>query len=384
MNKLIIGILFLSVAAQSSYESVLQQIETNNTTLAALRQQTDAHKIGNRTGLLPDNPEVEFSHLWGIENRMDFSVTQTFDFPTVYKHRSRIAALQNEGAEQSYKAQRIEVLLLAKQTCIELVYYNILAKEYDMRLKNAQLVANAYKTKLDKGETNILEYNKAQLNLTSVQVEAAQIETQRTDLLAQLKRLNGGKEITFLAESYPANTLPSNFEEWYATAESKNPELQFVRKQIEIDMQQIKLSRAMGLPKFSAGYTSEISGDESSHGIAVGLSIPLWENKNRVSEARAQARAAESALKDSQVQFYNRLQSQYLKAVSLQQNALKFRQSLTENGNESLLKKALDAGEISLLDYLREIEYYYDTMNKVLEMERDFEIAAAEFLGIPR
>lgn len=372
-------LIVLNVNAQSEYESVLQQVEANNTTLAALRQQTDAQKIANRTGLMPDNPEVDFSHLWGPENTMDFSVTQTFDFPTAYGHRRKISALQNENVEHLYKTQRIEVLLSAKQKCIELVYYNILAKEYAARLKNAEFIADAYKTKLEKGETNILEHNKAQLSLASMQVEVAQIEAERIDLLAQLKLLNGGKDIVFSAGNYPANALPSNFEEWYAKAESENPELQAVRKQIEIDKQQIELNRAMGLPKFSAGYIGEITRDDFSHGVTVGLSIPLWENKNRVSEARAQARATEFALKDSQAQLYSRLQSQYLKASFLQQNALKLRKSLTENDNGPLLKKALEAGEISLLIYLQEIEFFYDAMDKVLETERDSESAAAEF-----
>ena len=61
MKKLIISILIVSAIltaqAQSGYETVLQQIEANNTTLAALRQQTEAQKLGNRTGLAPANPK---------------------------------------------------------------------------------------------------------------------------------------------------------------------------------------------------------------------------------------------------------------------------------------------------------------------------------------
>jgi outer membrane protein TolC len=368
--------------AQSGYETVLQQIEENNTTLAALRKQTEAQKLSNLTGLLPENPEVAFNHLWGkpsyIGNNMDFAVTQTFDFPAVYRHRSKIARLQNENIDLPYKTQRTETLLSAKQTCIELVYYNILAKEYENWLQNARFIADAYKIKLEKGEINIIEHNKAHLNLTAVQIEIAQIEAERAVLLAQLKRLNGGKEIAFSAESYPAAALPQNFETWYASIESKNPELQYAQKQIDIDMQQIKLTRAEGFPKFWAGYAGEIERDKSSHGVIVGLSIPLWENRNRVSEAKAQVQASEFALKDNKVQFYNKLQSQYLKASALRQNAQKFRQSLNENDNKPLLKKALDAGEISMLDYLSEVEYYYNIMNKVLEAERDFEIAAAQ------
>ena len=386
MNKLIITILLISATfatmAQSEFSAVLQQIEVNNTTLAALRQQTEAEKIANRTGIFPTNPEVEFNYLWGnpslIGNRTDFSVRQTFDFPTVYGYRNKIANLQNENAELAYKAERLNILLSAKQICIELVYYNALAKEFAARLQNANRIAEAYKTKFDKGETNIIEHNKAQLNLAVLQAEVARIETERTALLAKLKRLNGGIEIIFTYEVYPDNVLPVHFEEWYSATEKKNPVLQYVRGQIEINKQQIKLNRAMDLPGFSAGYMSEKIVGEHFQGLTFGVSIPLWENKNRVKQAKIQAQAAEALLEDSKVQFHNHLQTLYFKAATQKQNAQKFRQSLIENRNEPSLKKALDAGEISLLNYLLEIEFYNDAINRVLEAERDYELILAE------
>ena len=390
MKKLLISILFLSVGfaaiAQNSYDAVLQQIETNSTTLAALRKQTEAQQIGNRTGIYPDNPEVEFNYLWGsptlIGNRTDISVRQSFDFPTAYVHRGKIAELQNINAELDYKAERLNVLLSAKRVCIELIYYNALAKEYSTRLQNAVRIAEAYKSKLDKGETNAIENNKAQLNLATVQTEATHIEVERSALLAELKSLNGGKDIDFPYNVYTAGILPANFEEWYAQAEAKSPVLQYVSGQIEIERRQLRLNRAMGLPKFSLGYMSEKVVEEHFQGITASISIPLWENKNRVRQAKAQAKAMEYVLADNKIQFYNRLQSLYDKTVTLQQNAQATRQSLSKYGNEPLLKKALDAGEISLLNYLLEIEYYYDMMNKVLEAERDYELTMAELTAV--
>ena len=375
----------ISVQAQN-IQSVLQQIEANNTSLDALRKQTEAQKIGNRTGLAPANPEVEFNYLWGtpnpIGNRMDIAVRQSFDFPAAYAYRSKIAGLQNANAELAYKAERLDILLAAKQICIELIYNNALAKEYAVRLQNAERIAVAYRSKLDKGEANALENNKAQLNLATVQTETARIETERLTLLSQLKGLNGGKEIVFTDIVYPANTLTADFENWYSAAETKSPVLQYVSGQIEIGKQQVKLNRALGLPKFSAGYMSEKIVGEHFQGVTLGVSVPLWENKNRVRQAKAQVQAAESALEDSKVQFYNRLQTLFFKVSALQQNAQKLRKSLSDYSNAPLLQKALDAGEISLLNYLLEIEYYYEATNRALEAERDYELAVAELEAI--
>src|SRR5574344_556345 len=105
------------------YATVLQRIETNNNTLAALREQTEAQKIENRTGIYISNPEVEFNYLWGnpaaIGRRTDLAVTQSFDFPTAYGHRRNIGDLQSRNADLAYKAERTRLLLQAKQTCID-------------------------------------------------------------------------------------------------------------------------------------------------------------------------------------------------------------------------------------------------------------------------
>lgn len=389
-KKLIIGILLtfilIPLTAQNEIESVLKEIESNSTTLSALREQMDAQKLANRTDIFLPNPEVEFNYLWGnpsiIGNRTDFGVTQSFDFPTAYGHRNKISKLENANVELLYKSERINLLLRAKQVCIELIYYNALAKEYAVRLANAERIAETFQTRFDKGDANVIENNKAQLDLTTVRNEMSRIEIERISLLNELQALNGGIEIPFTITEYSNDLLPVNFSDWYSIAESKSPVLQYVKGEIEIGQQQVKLNTALGLPKFNAGYMSEKVVGERYQGVTVGVSIPLWENKNRIKQAKAQVRAAEKTLEDTKVQFYSNLQNLFMKSSGLQQNALKYRNALSSYSNEHLLQKALHAGELSLLNYLLEIEYYYDAMNNVLEAERDFNLSLAELSAV--
>lgn len=374
--------LFVCVNAQKEYESVLTEIEANNSTLEALREQMEAQKLANRTDIFLSDPEIEFNFLWGnpssIGNRTDFSVSQSFDFPTAYGYRKKIAGMENVNAELLYKSERLNLLLSAKQICIELSYNNALSKEYKRRLENAERIAETYRIRLDKGDANILESNKAELSLTSARSEWDKVEIERSSLLAELKRMNGGKDISFTPAVYPVKVLPADFEEWYLQAEQKSPVLQYIKGQTDISRQQVKLNQAMNLPKFTAGYMSEKVVGERYQGISLGISIPLWENKNKVKQAKAQVKANESVLEDSKIQFYNRLRNLYLKASGLQQNVIKYKKALASFNNESFLRKALDAGELSLLNYLQELEYYYDVTDKTLEAERDLELVKAE------
>ena len=373
-------------SAQTNINSVLASIEKNNTTLKSLRESAEAQKLENKTGIYLENPEVGFNYLWGspveIGNRTDFSVIQTFDVSTITGMKSRFANGMNQLVEWQYKSDRMNILLEAKHYCIELIYYNALKKELDLRLQHAETIAVGYKELMNKGNVGILEYNKVNLNLSMVQGEMSRIEVEREALLSQLIRLNGGIDVSLNVEQYPETELPLNFEDWYMQAEVKNPVLAYVKQEIETGKKQVSLSRAMGFPTLSAGYMSEKVVGERYQGISIGISIPLWENKNRIKQAKAAIKAAESRQEDSKQQFYSQLQILYRRAAGLKIIAENYQKSLVEINNTDLLKKALDAGEISLLDYIIEIGLYYDTVNQALEAERDYQEAFAELSAV--
>lgn len=376
----------ITLNAQNNINPVLSQVEENNTTLKALREQAEADKLQNKTGIFLDDPEVGFNYLWGnpsnVGNRTDFSVTQTFDIPTITGMKSRLANGRNNLVEWQYKADRMNILLEAKQYCVELVYYNSLLRELYLRLEHAQTIAKGYKDRMDRGDVSILEYNKVNLNLSTIQGEISRMEVERDALLAQLKRLNGGIDVVFNDADYGSRELPLNFNEWYVQAEDKNPVLAYVRNEIEVSQKQVSLSKAMNLPKFTAGYMSEKVVGQRYQGVSLGISIPLWSNKNQVKQAKAAVAAAQSREADTKQQFYSQLQIQYSKAMGLKTTAEKYRRSLANVNNTILLKKALDAGEISLLDYMVEMGLYYDNVNQTLAAERDYQLAFAELAAV--
>ena len=390
MRTIIITMLVLfagiTLNAQNNINPVLSSIEENNTTLKALREEVEADKLQNKTGIFLDDPEVGFNYLWGnpsnTGNRTDFSVSQTFDIPTITGMKSRLANGRNNIVEWQYKADRMNILLEAKQYCIELIYYNSLLKELYLRLEHAETIAKGYKDRMDRGDVSILEYNKVNLNLSTIQGEISRMEVERDALLAQLKRLNGGIDVVFNDADYGSRELPLNFNDWYVQAEDKNPVLTYVRNEIEVSQKQVSLSKAMNLPKFTAGYMSEKVVGQRYQGVSLGISIPLWSNKNQVKQAKASVAAAQSREADTKQQFFSQLQIQYSKAMGLKTTADKYRKSLANLNNTILLKKALDAGEISLLDYMVEMGLYYDNVNQTLAAERDYQLAFAELAAV--
>jgi outer membrane protein TolC len=376
----------VSLAAQDRIDGVLSSIEDNNTTLKALRENVEAQKLENRTGIFLDSPEVGFNYLWGtpgsIGNRTDVNVSQRFDIATLSGLKGKVADGQNRLAELQYLAGRMDIMLEAKLYCIDLIHYNALLKEMELRRSQAEAIAGAYERMLAQGDANRLEYNKAQLNLSVAEGEMARIAIERDALLSELKKLNGGQDVRLDDDRFEDIAFPPDFDEWYAEAEQRNPVLAYVRQEVEVGKTRVGLNRAMGLPAFSGGYMSEKVAGEQFRGITLGISIPLWENRNRVRQAKAAVRAAEMRSEDAKLQFYSRLQTLYNRAAGLRLSAGKYRRSLTALSNTELLKKALDAGEISLLEYIVETGLLYETVNKTLEAERDFYRAYAELSAV--
>lgn len=373
---------FFSVQAQQETDRILESIRQNNTTLNALREKATADKIGNKTGINPENPEVEFGYLWGSPstegNRKDLSITQTFDFPLAYRYKSQLSKGQNQQVDLVFDAEERTILQEARLLCVELTYRNLLDKQLTQRLAHAQELAEGYEVLFSKGEINIIDYNKTKLNLLTIRKANEVNIVERNILSDKLKIMNGGLPISAeLLFAYPEYLLPSDFISWITVAEEMNPELKVVEQNITLSRKQEQLTRALNLPKLSAGYVSERVPGSTQQGVSVGVSIPLWEGKNTVRHQKAQTIAMQAQHEDARLQFQNEVKSSYEKARKLQNVLQEYDQLLKTSNNEELLKKAFAQGELSLINYLLELSAYYEAIDQFLETERDYQLAAA-------
>lgn len=372
----------LSINAQNSIEKVLNRIESNNTTLKALQEQIKANKIGNATTLNLANPEVEVGYLWGSPNgegnRKDFSITQSFDFPTAYKYRSHVVKNQNSQEDLIYKQQAKEIRQQARVFCVELVYQTKKYAIQQERVILAKELGQAYQMLFDKGGINIIEYNKTKLNLLNSEKAMQMTSLEIATLRAELSRLNGGESFVEPLNNYSDYFLPLDFNQWFASVKMNNPSQESIAKEIELSRNQIKLTKALNLPKITAGYTSERLLGTTHQGIALGISVPLWEGRNTVKHQRTLVVALEMQQKDTELQFYNMLKNQYNRASTLLSLLGNYSEVLGMTNDEVLLKKAFDKGQLSLINYLLELSAYYDTKDQYMEQEKEYHMALSE------
>ena len=142
---------------------------------------------------------------------------------------------------------------------------------------------------------------------------------------------------------------------------------------LEITKREVKLNRSLSLPKFDVGYKrSASSGNVASNGFVVGVSIPLFENKNTVKKAKAQAEFATASLEDNRLNLRTSLQQLYHQAEALQISREDYAKVLEQQRNVELLNKALNAGQLSVIDYFVELTTFYDSQQSYLDVEKEY------------
>ena len=393
MKRIPIILFFLVLApaasAQRSIDEVLRQVENASRELEAQRQLTAAQKQDAATGKYMANPTVEMEKMWGAAGagqNTELAVVQTIDFPTVYGSRNRIAKLKGSLYEKQWESQRQQLLLQAKQLCIEIVYLYRQRDLLDERLSNAERLSEAYRRKMETGDATSLEANKIAVESISARTAA---DLNRAELQAKIQQLNtmtGDSDDSFEDVTYP----PVTFEDvTYPPVEtlppadvlseaymSGNPLLESMENTLEIDRRTVALNRGLSLPQFEVGYRHDY-GEGRATGFKVGMSVPLFENKNKVKAAKAAAVSSQAQLESARTNAASQFRMLYDQAVALSESMRSMRSALASQNSLEILGKALDAGQISVIDYFTEANLLFESRGTLLQIERDYQSAVA-------
>ncbi|MDO9138455.1 MAG: TolC family protein [Lutibacter sp.] len=386
-NNLFLFLAILSFGlgyAQSNMDAVLAEIAKNNKTIQANTQYWSAQKVQYQTGNSLYNPTIEYDYLKGSPadagNQTDIVVTQSFDFPTVYGKKNQLANQQILQADLYLQAANQALLLEAKMICIELVYRNKLQIPLAKRKEATEKWLAQFNRKLETGDGTILDVNKAEIQLLEIKKQFLENASFIAKLNEQLTSLNGGTAITFKDEAYFDVPVIADFD----TLEKEIEAQDYLRKTLEQDkviaQKQIEVSKAMALPKMEVGYHYQGILGQTYNGFHTGISLPLWESKNRVKLEKAKMTFAEIALADHTNDHYYEIKQLYGRYESLK-SILEDYEKINKSADPTkLLDKALAAGQISVLEYFVEMNYYNTSFNSYLEIEKEYYEVVATLL----
>ncbi|NDV65631.1 TolC family protein [Bacteroides sp. 224] len=377
--------LFLTMGAQaqtSSIDRILNEIEQNNKELKANESLIQSQKLEAKTdNNLPD-PTVSYAHLWGKKNSdatvSEMVISQSFDFPTLYASRHKLNKLKMGTFDGQADIIRRDLLLQAKEVCLDIIMLRRQKLILDERLKNAQQLSNMYTQRLEAGDANIIETNKINLELLNVKTEATMNETTLQNKMKELRMLNGNEVIVFEETDYPVVHFPENLQELKAEVIATDFELQSINKEVAAARQQVTVNKSQWLPKLELGYRRNTESGDPFNGFVVGFSIPIFENKNKVKMAKAQTLNLSYQKENTSLQIESELAQLYEEAGALRSSMQEYEKTFQAQSDLELLKQALTGGEISMIEYFVEVSVIYQSKLNYLELQNQYQKAMAK------
>ncbi|GEO05225.1 transporter [Adhaeribacter aerolatus] len=369
------------ISAQSSLEEVLTAVGKNNRALAANKHYLEAKKQSFRTGLNPANPVVNYDYLKGSPaeagNQTDFEVMQALDFPTTYFRKRDLATEQSRQAEAEWQVNRQQILLEAKLTYLELIYQNKRALELARRTRHLERLAADFQKRIQQGDIGILEVNKAKLQLIQVQNEQRVQAADRALQNQKLAELNGGTPLPVQDTTYQTIPALPRFETLDSLIEANDPIVKTFEQQKVVSEKQVAVTRALTLPKLETGYHYQAILGQRYQGLHLGVSIPLWENKNTVQAQLAEVKWREAQLQEHRLEHQSVNRQWYTQYESLGETLKAYRAIFTSANNLALLQKALRLGQISTIVYFQELGYFYSSYDTFQRAEKEYQQAIA-------
>ncbi|MBM2814583.1 MAG: CusA/CzcA family heavy metal efflux transporter [Ignavibacteria bacterium] len=379
----LIFILSFSSANAQSYKDVLKQIIANNKEIKAYKEYLNSINIESRTNNLPLNPKVEYSFLSGkgsIEgNKQELIVSQPFEFPTVYFLKSDIALLRSSANKFHLKEFEKSILISAQNLLIDFIYLKKKVEELTKRYALAETMLKTVQIKFDKGDVGILELNKTKsaLSIANSKLNMAKIEKNSTQ--SELVNINGGEQLQFNIADYWQIEFSPDFDSLF----NKLKEADYYNKSLEEEKRlygkKLSLAKSGWLPGFDIGYRQETESDFSYKGVRLQMSLPLFENTNKVPKAESELNLSDLKIQSYNSKFYIEKKRLLAQSVELK-SSLNEQRGLTDFSQLELNKKSYELGHISLTQFYIDNTIYYEIIDSMLETEREYNKAVVELL----
>ncbi|MCF8423501.1 MAG: CusA/CzcA family heavy metal efflux RND transporter [Bacteroidia bacterium] len=365
---LFFGIVFNQANAQTtiSLQAAIDTALKNNLTIKHEKLKSDYHrKIIKTSASIPlANVIGEYGQMNSYYTDNAFSISQSFNFPTVYVNQKRLLSEEWKNAVISITLKEVETKKMVRQIFFTFIY--LLEKE-KLLLKNDSIYSSFLEKanlRLAKGESNILEKTTA--------------ESQRGNIAIQLKQLQQDIAITQLQFGIILNSTTSflpvelnkklNLEvSSDSSLINQHPLLKMMEQQKKLATINRKLEKSKLLPDFSIGYNNMtmngIGSDNKTYNystrfqsVQVGLGIPLFfgAQKAKISATKVN----QSISENSYLIEKNSLQNQFQSIISQYQTNLEtvsyYEKTALKNAKliNGTADKQFINGEINYLDWV--------------------------------
>lgn len=378
---IIIFLSFTLVSKAQSYSDILKTIEENNTEIQASKKYVESKVYEYKTENLPSGPSFSYGYfpdnstVSGTKEVVE--VSQSFQMPCFYRNQSAYSKLRISQEEISQQILKQNIIVEVKQLLIDYIYRLKQMAIIDKRLKFAEDIYSAYLIRLETGDANLLEANKAKLHLMQVRRKEKNARNQILSIKEKLKNFNGGNDLDISVNDYPVDDI-LDLDSLLFDQLQNDPKVRFNQKAVEVSQKRVKVIKNLQLPELSLGYGSETVADQKFKGVIVGFSIPLWGSKRSIQQSKLESEFYSIRNSATKSAIISETKVQYDKVQTLKENLKSYEDILSSVNSEDLLKQSLELGEISVIEFFTEMFYYYEIYDDFLDVEKDYHQAISE------
>ena len=134
------------------------------------------------------------------------------------------------------------------------------------------------------------------------------------------------------------------------------------------------------MPNVALGYNYQGVRGSNFSGFYGGLSIPLWNSKNKVKAAEADYEYQQSNTQVITASLYSQFQETYNRYELMLEKYNEYQTTMSNLNSEQLLFKAYMLGEYSFMDYYVELQFYRNASDRMLQMEKEIQLLQAQLL----
>lgn len=363
------------VLRTGNIEEVLLSVQDNNPELIALDNDVEAQMFQMKGENIPEDPSVEYSSFYssGVSGQSgsELVVSQGFDFPTLYAARHKRNELAQAALDKGLESERRRILLDARNLCYDIIMYRQTGALLAMQSEIAGRLLSLYGQRLETGDASVLEVNKIKVELMGVATAVAANDAALDAACRALDAMNGGNVIEFEADFYPLVEEIRDREAFIEEYLGSDASVAAAEDAADAAAKEVSVNRQGWIPKFEIGYRRNTAIREAEHGFLVGGSIPLFSNHRKVAMAKARSASAHSTLNSVRLQAESEVRT-LLNEMEQTENAIRAYDEPLMRETLELLGKAVEGGEISLIDYFVEASTIYDNLSACISLKNNY------------
>lgn len=366
----------VAASAQTGFGSIITSVLTNNGEVNAAVATEEAALAASRAENSLPGAEVEFEHLWGENasgNRYSAGVSQEFEMPWVYSARREANRARTHALDYTKAAIMADKALSVKLLIIDIINAQARLSFYEELGRNLARIDSLTQRSFELGNATVLDVRKLQLSILdnnrSIDACRADLATLQATLRGQGASFSGNEAMW---QAYPPQSMAgasTNPEDYY--------QYHLGRLNAEAASQQAKAVRFQSWPTLSVGYRFSYEDRTNFHGFTVALRLPSYSQSQRRRVAELTAQAIGNQYDYELNCAMAETAGQAAAAQALQRSIEEYSQLSGDTSYLDLLHKAFVGGEMTVIDYINEINIFRSARLSYLDLEYRYNLTLA-------